>query len=171
MKQFELKNNHLTLTSKASPLLVRILILFCSLISIILPVAGMIGSMVNGNRFHFGSLIATGLFGLLGFYLLRVFLWNSYGKEVISFNQNNVIYEADYKWFKDGKKIKDIDSPNYSIRSIGYEDENFGSLVISSDQYSIESVIKMPTEQLEDLILKLKTTANSSNHCTTPKMV
>jgi hypothetical protein len=161
MKQFELKNNHLTLTSKPSPLFVRILILFFSLISILFPIGGMIGSMASGNRFHFGFLIGIGIFGLIGFYLLRVFLWNSYGKEVISISQNNITYEADYKWFKDGKKIKNIDSPNYSIRPIGYEDENFGALVISSEQDCIESVIKMPNEQLEDLILKLKTVANT----------
>ena len=162
MKQFDLKNNHLTLTSKPSPLFVRILILFFSLISILLPIGGMIGSMVSGNGFHFGFLMVIGFFGLIGFYLLRVFLWNSYGKEVILFNQNKVTYEADYKWFKDGKKIKNIDSPSYSIKSIGYEDENFGALVINSEQDTLESVVKMPNKQLEDLILELKTTANNT---------
>jgi len=162
MKQFELKDNNLTLTSKPSPLFVRILILFFSLTSILVPIGGMVGSMINGYRFHFGFLMSIGIFGVLGFYLLRVFLWNSYGKEVILFTQNNVTYEADYKWFKDGKKIKNIDFPNYSIRPIGYEDENFGALIIDSEQDCIESVIKMPNEQLEDLIIKLKTVANNT---------
>lgn len=156
MKQFELKNNHLILNSKPSPLFVRILILFFSLISILLPIGGMIGSMASGSGFHFGFLISIGFFGLIGFYLLKVFLWNSYGKETILFNTNNITYEADYKWFKDGKKITDIDSPNFSIKPIGYEDENFGALIINSKNETIESVVKMPNDQLEELISKLK---------------
>lgn len=161
MKQFELKNNHLTLTSKPSPLFIRILIFFFSLIAILIPIGGMIGSMLSGSGFHLGYLIGIGIFSLIGFYLLRVFLWNSYGKEIIIFNQNKITYEADYKWFKDGKKVKNIDSPSYSIKSIGYEDESFGALVINSEQDTLESVVKMPNKQLEDLILKLKITNNT----------
>jgi hypothetical protein len=121
----------------------------------------MIGSMASGNGFHFGFLIGIGIFGLIGFYLLRVFLWNSYGKETISFNNNNITYEADYKWFKDGKKTKEINSPNFSIKPIGYEDENFGVLIINSENDTLESVVKIPNDQLEELISKLKTTANN----------
>lgn len=161
MKQFELKDNHLTLSNKPSPLFVRVLILFFSLLSILLPIGGMVGSMISGNGFHFGFLMGIGIFGLIGFYLLRVFLWNSYGKETILFNNNNITYEADYKWFKDGKIIKGIDSPFFSIKPIGYEDESFGALIINSKNDRLESVVKMPINQLEELISKLKTTANT----------
>lgn len=161
MKQFELKSNRLLLTSKPSPIFARILILFFSIISILLPIGSIIGTILSGNKFHFGFLIAIGIFSLIGFYLLRVFLWNSFGKEVIIFNKNEIIYEADYKWFKDGKKTINLDVLSYSIKPIGYKEDNFGTLVIESTQNSIESVIKMPNEQLELLIRELSTYTNS----------
>jgi len=161
MEQFKLENNKITLTSKPSPLFARGLILFFAIISILLPVGGMIGSMANGNRFHIGFLITTGIFGLIGFYLLRVFLWNSYGKETIVFSKNQVTYEADYKWFKDGKKTQNFESLEFSIKPIGYQEDNIGTLVIESNEDCIESVVKMPNKELDSLILELKQVLNN----------
>lgn len=113
-----------------------------------------------GDGFHFGFLFGIALFGLLGFYLLRVFLWNSYGKETIIFTNDGITYEADYGWFKSSKQFANIVETHFMISPIGYEDENLGVLIIRINESTIETVTKLPQETLEKLIQELKDLKN-----------
>ena len=97
-----------------------------------------------------------GLFGLMGFYMLRVSLWNTYGYETIVFDKQKVTYEANYGWFKDGKKTKDINPLVFSIKQVGYEEDKKGTLMIGTDDSCIECVTKIPIREIEELIEKLK---------------
>ena len=108
--------------------------------------------MLNGAPLKIGYLIGIGLGGLLGFYIFRIYLWNSFGKEIIIFNKNDVSYVADYRLFSDGEKNKKFDTLTYSITPIGYEEENLGLLTIGIEDNKIESVVKLPINQLEELI-------------------
>jgi len=152
MKQYNLKDKTLTLKVNKPNLFVRGMTFFFSFISFTLPLLGIALTLAVGKRFHFGYIIGLFLFGLIGFYLLRVALWNTYGKEIFELNIPNIKYEADYGWFKDGKKTITPDILNYSVKPIGYEDEKNGVLVIGHDELEIESVVKMPIDQLEELI-------------------
>ncbi len=92
----------------------------------------------------------------MGFYLLRIALWNTYGKEEITFNGSNIEYFADYGWFKDSIKPKEIVPLVYSIRQIGYEEDKKGALVIGKADRAIECVTKMKSIEIEELIGRLK---------------
>ena len=159
MKQYHFEGNTLVLNVKKSPLLIRAIMFFFSFAFFVAPLLGMVLSMAKGNRFHFGFLVGLLVFGLIGFYLLRISLWNTYGEEVIELNKPSVNYEANYGWFKDGKKIINYELLSYSIKPIGYQEDKKGALIIEGENEKIESVIKMPIVQIEELI---KILSNSS---------
>lgn len=92
----------------------------------------------------------------MGFYLLRIALWNTYGKEIITFNNDIIDYIADYGWFKDSKKqIAVKERLDYGIMPIGYEEDHEGTLIISLEELNIVCVTKMPISEIEKLIEKL----------------
>jgi hypothetical protein len=152
MKQYNLDDNILTLNVKKSTTFARALMFFFSILSFALPIFGIIYSLVIGKPFHIMYLVALFLFGLIGFYLLRVSLWNTYGKETIELKMPNITYEANYGWFKDGKRSINSEFINYGIMPVGYEEDEKGVLIIGNDKEKIESVVKMPISQIEELI-------------------
>lgn len=156
MNQYNFKNNILNLKVKRSPLAVRIVMFFFAFAFFVFPVVGAIVGMLMGSGLQFGYFIGIGLFSLMGFYLLRVSLWNTYGEENIEILANKVVYEANYGWFKDGKKELVISAPTYSFKSVGYEEDNEGVLVISSENAQIESVVKMSIHEIEALLFILE---------------
>ncbi|WP_289661402.1 hypothetical protein [Flavobacterium panacagri] len=155
MKQYNYENNILNLKVKKSPFLVRLVMFLFSFSFFVFPIFGAIFSVVLGFGLHIGFFIGIGIFSLLGFYLLRMSLWNTYGEENISFFEDKIIYEANYGWFKDGKRETVISNPNFYAVPAGYEEDKEGVLIITSDDIQVESVVKMPILQLEELLLKL----------------
>ena len=87
--------------------------------------------------------------------MLRISLWNTYGSETIKFDKEIVTYEADYGWFKDGKKTVEISPLVFQINRVGYDDENKGVLCIGNIKPSIDCVTKMPINQIEKLMAEL----------------
>ena len=157
MSSYVFENNKLILSVKKSPFLVRVVLFSLSFLSFLSPFIGIILTLILGGRFHFGFLIGVVFFGLIGFYMLRNSLWNTYGKEVILFEKNNQVqYEADYGWFKDGNKKINLDFLKFSIRPVGYTEDNLGALVVGDETNSVESVVKIPIKQLEELIMILE---------------
>ena len=157
MAQFILENNKLILKVKKPPLIVRVVLFFLAFSFFLIPFSGMVLSLLLGGRFHFGFLIGIVFFGLIGFYMLRNSLWNTFGNEVLLFNKKNQVqYEADYGWFKDGKKITNFNFLKFSIRPVGYEEDFMGALVIEDENNRIETVVKIPNEQLGELIILLE---------------
>lgn len=113
----------------------------------------MIGYALIGNGLHAGFIFGISLFGLLGIYLLRLALWNTYGKETITINKNNFLYYADYKWFKNKEEVINYDPPlTFSINKVGYEDDNLGQLEIKGKGNHFSCVTKIPLVQLQELI-------------------
>lgn len=155
MQQFNFRNNTLNLKVKKSPFAVRIVMFFFAFAFFIFPLVGTIVSVLTGGGLQIGYFIGIGIFGLMGFYLLRVSLWNTYGEETIEILNDKVIYEASYGWFKDGKKETAISVPKYSFKSVGYEEDNQAVLIITDEECEIESVVKMSMEQLESLLFVL----------------
>lgn len=155
MKQFDLQGNTLTLSVKKSPILVRAFMFFVTFLSFIFSVAPLIFGSLFGFGFqiqYFGILL---IFGLIGFYLLRVSLWNTYGKETFNFLTPTILYEADYGWFEDGKKRLELKRFILNYLSVGYEEDNKGLLVLGDGENWIQSVVKMPIGQIDELIEEL----------------
>ncbi|MEN2402200.1 hypothetical protein GKZ90_0020590 [Flavobacterium sp. MC2016-06] len=157
MTQYNLKNNQLKLSVKKSPFIIRYLLFLIAFMTFTLPILGMIGSVVTGNGFDFGFLIGIGLFSLLAFYLFRIALWNTYGEEIILFSKNEIIYEANYGWFRDAKKTIENQNINYDFSKVGYEEDNEAVLILNNGKEAIECAVKMKQVQIEELILILST--------------
>ncbi|PXY39807.1 hypothetical protein DMB65_16195 [Flavobacterium cheongpyeongense] len=156
MQQYHYQNNILNLKVKKSPFLVRVVMFGLAFSFFLFPVLGAIFGIAEGSGLHIGYFIAIGVFSIMGFYLLRVSLWNTYGEETIQILADKIIYEANYGWFKDGKKEFDIKIPEFSLKTVGYEEDNEGVLLVVSGNVEIESVVKIPMFQLEKLILTLQ---------------
>lgn len=154
--QYRLENNLLTLKVKKSLLFIRSFMFFFAFLFFLLPLAGMMFGLVMGLGLSIGNFISLFIFGVLGFYMLRVALWNTYGKEVINFDDNRIQYIADYGWFKDSKKEHKFNSAiEFGVRSVGYEEEKKGALEINAQGVKINCVTKMPLDELEKLINQL----------------
>ncbi|WP_026703544.1 hypothetical protein [Flavobacterium soli] len=162
MSQFSFENQQLKLQVVKSPLLIQGILFLFTFLCFALPLFGLIFNAIEGKGIKFGGILALGIFSLIGFYMLRVSLWNRYGKEIIDFNTHEITYFADYKWFIDGKKSIDKNAILYSIRPVGYEDENKGILIISNEKSAIESVIKIPIQEIEKIIQILEATPSKT---------
>ena len=156
MDQFSFENNQLKLKVSKTPVFVSLILIIITFLCFALPIFGIVFNAVEGNGIKIGGILVFGVFCLIGFYLLRISLWISYGQEIIKFNENEIIYIADYRWFKDGEKTKKKNEITYSIKPVGYEEENNGILVISNGKSEIESVVKIPKENLEKLISRIE---------------
>lgn len=151
-KQYHLNNNILTLKVKKAPLFVRSVMFVFTFLFFLLPLFGLVFRLSMGKGLHIVNFIALFVFGLLGFYMLRISLWNTNGKETITFNDENIIYLADYVWFKDGEKQKDYNKPLILLKKqIGYDDDDKAVLVIGLEE-PIICVTKMSNAELEELI-------------------
>jgi len=156
VKQYQLERNILTLKVKKAPLFVRSIMFLFAFLFFMIPLIVMILGIAMGQGMHIKYLISLFIFGLLGFYMLRISLWNTYGKEIVILNKDKVEYYADYGWFKDGKKLKEFNQQiEFGIRQIGYEDDNKGGLIIGLEEPNIICVTKMPNNVLDELIDKL----------------
>jgi hypothetical protein len=109
----------------------------------------------KGNGFHFGFIIGLAFFGFWGFYMLRLALWNTFGKEIIEFGPKKINYYADYRWFRDGKKQISSETP-IEISYTESAGKNTVNLLIRNEFSCIESVIKLPSTELNELIRKIK---------------
>lgn len=159
MKQIELKDNQLILKVKKSPLLARLLLYLITFLSIALPLGGFIVNMISNVGLNFFYLLFLFIFGLIAFYMLRVSLWNTFGKESIQFSNNKLTYVADYHWFKDKVKEFTFENINFDIKQVGYEADNKGVLMIKFDADKVlETVTKIPIADLEKLITNINKT-------------
>lgn len=103
-----------------------------------------------------GILITYLIFGGTGYFFLKLFLWNKYGKEIFHLETDKIVYEADYKLFKGNKK---------EIKSIGFtltikESEGttgkLGTITLTNKEINIESVIKVPVKELIEIKDKIE---------------
>ena len=117
---------------------------------------GPILSMISAGKLHLAFFFGAIIFGLIGFYLLRIALWNTYGEEIFLFDECQISYEADYRWFKDAKRIIETGDIELISKPVGYIEDKKGVLTVVVNSQELESVVKMPLEQLEKMILQLK---------------
>ncbi|WP_338378849.1 hypothetical protein [uncultured Flavobacterium sp.] len=148
-----LHNNTLELYVKKSPPIGRGFLLFLAFAMVALPIMGMVFNFLDGGAFHFGFLIGLGLCSLVGFYFVRLFLWNTYGKEVITIGETTVSYYVDYHYFKGNQQEITYEELVFEIEQIGFEEEKLGRLIIAAnDKDFIPSSVNMDLRELEELV-------------------
>jgi hypothetical protein len=136
------------------------ILILMSALTLLGPLCGVVFSIIKSGEFHAKYVMALVFASWIGIFILRFTLWNLFGKEHYTIKNGNIYYYTDYKLFKN--KIKKISTENISFRSqlIGYEEDNKGILQIESDNGKIDSSIRIPLDQIESLIEKIKTAYN-----------
>ena len=148
-----LTNKTLELYVKKSPYIGRGFLLFLAILIIGLPIMGMVMNLIDGGAFHFGFLIGLGLCSLISFYMVRLFLWNTYGKEVIEIGETTVNYYVDYHYFKGNQQEIAFEELVFDIEQIGFEEEKLGRLIIAANEKDfIHSSVNMDLRELEELV-------------------
>jgi hypothetical protein len=166
MNQFSLEGKTLKLMVEKRSIAIRTISYFITFLCFALPIFMLTIDAKDEEGIHFVSIVLLGLFSLIGFYVLRLSLWNHYGTELINFDGQQISYTADYGWFKD--KVKTLENKDivYSIKFkesqvndnkvLDSQKKEFGVLVISNGISEIESVVDLPAEELDRLIELLK---------------
>lgn len=156
MKCIIYQNDKITLKGRKSSLLISIILFPTSFLFFLLPIYGLTLSLFHGNGITFFSIIIIAIFFMLGYYLLRISLWNTFGKEIIWIGHEKIVYEADYGWFKGDKKEIYLENLNYLIKPCEFEKNNMGVLILESDKSKIECVVQVPIIELETLLINLR---------------
>jgi hypothetical protein len=158
----EINGDQILIRARKGPIGIRLFLWAILVINLLAPIAGGIFYLSQGDGPHIGLFISIGLTWLIGYLLLRIILWNSFGKEVISLLDNAISYRADYKWFsgshKTIKTYNDMDVISNTWEAIdGYE-----RLYIQSEEDSIMSVLDIKKEDLNLIREKIKTRYNKA---------
>ncbi len=154
--------NQILINHTKTPWLIRAVLTLICLICGIIPILFTYVMLTNAQELHIGIFISYFIFGLLGFLMLRIVLWNTFGKEIISLSQDKITYVADYKYFKDGQK--ELATEKLQVEII-YEDTtgvNIGRLRIFNPEGEIETVLKSSLTDLESIKNKIITYYSST---------
>jgi len=158
------KSSNLTLEIfvKRAPLFIIITLTLVLVILFLIPIVGAV-FMVMTDLLNFSLALIIIIFWGSGFYLLRLILWNTCGKEIIIFKPDKVLYIGDYKLFKDGK----IEIENKSIEILfplkPESNQELSYLTIRNESEQIKTVTKLPLETLKEIKERIKTTPNKSS--------
>ncbi len=111
MYQISFSEDHrqisLQLSNHKAPLVGRLFALFLCLLALLLPIILFAFSRTGTEAqqpIHFGFFIVFALMAGVSFYFLRLFLWNSFGKEHLIIKPNTLIHFYDYRWLESPKK-------------------------------------------------------------------
>lgn len=167
MKQHQIKLNssQLIISVKKAPIFIRIILMLFLTVLILIPVAVMFFVLNYGDGFHIGIALSFILCWGVGFYILRVTLWNMVGREVLTLNPERILYIADYRLFKDRRQ--EITTENLETEII-YENElnkSFSRLRLKNKSTNIETVIPTKITELEEIRNEIKIRYN----CAAPR--
>ncbi len=137
-----------TIGTKKAPIFIRIFLILIMSILILIPITVIALTYENGP--HMGILISFIICWGVGFYLLKIVLWNTIGQEVLTVNPEKISYLADYRFFKDGRKEIEIDDLKTEIICTDYN-KQLGILILKNKTTQIETVIQAKIAKLEEI--------------------
>jgi hypothetical protein len=149
--QVNIDGYRLIITTNKSPLIVRLIFAFLLVVSFLIPLVAIYFAINYVDGLQFGLIITFLIFWGIGYYILRLFLWNTYGQEILTLNSENVSYVADFKFFKDG--YQELDTKDLSAEVILDQNssESKGHLKIQNKSSFIETVLKTKKADLDML--------------------
>lgn len=111
MEKIKNKNNELKLSDSMNLIIkgnntnkkALIPLFILSLLSILIPLVVLIYLMRSSEGLPFGFVVSCVVFVLVFGYLMRLYLWNKYGREVYIIGKEEFILYYDYGYFKDNK--------------------------------------------------------------------
>jgi len=100
----EFKPIRIEIKAKPPHLALRIVLFSLIVLSAFFLINFLVGLFLGNTSLRLLPVLAMSVFVLALIYLVRLFLWNTYGKEIIFEENQSIVYLADYKWFKDGRQ-------------------------------------------------------------------
>jgi len=98
-----------------------------SVISFLIPIVVVLIAILSLDlNISFGFIITIIIFGGSGLFLMKIFLWNKYGKEYYSVSSNKIAYSFDYNIFK-----SQIHEKTFKKIELGYSIGNYSSEILS----------------------------------------
>lgn len=159
--EIQITDNRITIQGAKSPLFIRIVLAIIIFINGLIPFVFIFFMLTDGDGLNFVIIVPIIIFWGAGLYLLRVLLWNTYGKEILDLDDSRIQYLADYKFFKDSRK--ELNTDGLEIEII-YEDKmklEKGRLRIKNSKNKIETVLQLKLTDLKILSEKIKTRYNN----------
>lgn len=153
----EISDDQILIRARKGPRGIRIVLWSILVINLVAPILGAILYLSQGDGPHAGIFISIGLTWLIGYLLLRIILWNSYGKEIINLMENEMSYTVDYKWFIGDVKTIIINSEVDVMTNAWEAKEGYERVYIQANEYSISSVLDIDKEDFNLIREKIKT--------------
>ncbi|MFK7750211.1 MAG: hypothetical protein AB8B65_17600 [Kordia sp.] len=147
--------NQIFITGVKAPLASRIPILVLAIVCVLIPFAVLGYRLVEGLGFHISIVIMLLFFGGLSYSLLRSLLWNTYGKEILTFEEDSITYTTDYKHLK-GSSFSLQSDISTQFSYINKEQDTY-LFKIENEFDSIESVLPITIYHIRKLQQELNT--------------
>lgn len=119
-------------------------------VNLLAPIIALFFFLSEKEGLHFGPFVSIAITWLIGYYLLRIILWNTYGKEIIHLHPNSIKYIADYKWFKDSQKeFAPIPGSFEVTANSDIANQGMVRLLLSSSELEVQSALDISLEDFE----------------------
>lgn len=180
-KKMVMENNNFNITQNNDSIFIEIetdeirlipklILLFLMTLSLIVPFGVLAYAINNDMQIGFGYVFSLLLFLAVFIFFLRMFLWNSCGKEFFLIENNTILFYNDYKYFKDN--IKELKFSQITYGYITEETQEFNQIddIKNVENYGQFSILIDNNELLKSNIsIKIKyikniPMADFSNH-------
>jgi hypothetical protein len=157
--EVEFIDNQMIIYGNTSPLVIRIVFGFFLAIAILIPFFAIGYRLTTGLGLHFGFLIIFIVCGGIAYFFLKTLLWNTYGKETLTFSETTITYIADYKYFK--SKTFTVTTEDFEL-TYGNKEKDTYVFVIENEAEFIQSVLPISMHHILKLQQKLDVLYGSS---------
>ena len=153
--QIKIQGSQLSISVRKAPLIIRVILTLVLAVLVLIPFGAIIFALIEQSGPHIFMAFMFFVFWGAAFYMLRVILWNSVGREVLTLNPDKIVYIADYKHFKDGRQ--EISTEDLEVGIIHTNESDLvGRLVLKSPTKMIQTVVWAPLTELEELITAIE---------------
>ena len=147
--QIHIDQNQLVISARKTTLFIRLVLSIILTAISVIPLAVTFVSLTKGKGPHIGIFFSFLLCWGVGFYLLRIILWNWVGKEILTLNSGTITYIADYGLFKDAQKEIATHAIEANIIDENESEIPLGRLLLRNELNTIETVLPAAMEELE----------------------
>ncbi|MEO5645704.1 MAG: hypothetical protein ABIQ40_13400 [Bacteroidia bacterium] len=137
----------LTTFTHKTPKLIRLILSVLAIVAFLSPIVATINLIINDREIKFGLFGSFIILWSAGYYMIRIVLWNSFGKEVITFDDDKVTYYCDYKYFQGSKKQIKTDQLKIELVKSGGQND-LATLCFTNADEKIEMVIPVSLADL-----------------------
>ena len=141
---------NMVISQGKAPFSIRLFLGIFMLVGFLTPVISLVVSFYKDLEIGF-SFITTVIIGLLvGFYLLRLILWNTYGKEILMVSADRIDYHCDYRYFRGNKKS--LQDRPFRFSTAYTRDEHYGKIKVENDSDAFTTQVEIPQKKLLEAI-------------------